>query len=186
VARCGYGSRPHRLPRSHLDSSAVRRCDCGPSDGASLVVRRTMGASVMELSQCCSAPRASTKAGAASSSSFAAASSRQRPEVEREVGGRRPLPCPSRQPPNHCSPPSHPLLPSLLFSLPGPSPQIRQLLEHRVATRVRLTVGNRPVYRGNRPGLVTVPAGYQPLGLGNFEFEFQKLKIVEKIPKNTL
>jgi hypothetical protein len=55
-------------------------------------------------------------------------------------------------------------------------------------TRVRLTVGNRPVYRGNRPyrpGPVTVPAGYQPLGLGNFEFEFQKLKIVEKIPKNT-
>jgi hypothetical protein len=54
--------------------------------------------------------------------------------------------------------------------------------------RVRLTVGNRPVYRGNRPyrpGPVTVPAGYQPLGLGNFEFEFQKLKIVEKIPKNT-
>jgi hypothetical protein len=49
--------------------------------------------------------------------------------------------------------------------------------------RVRLTVGNRPVYRGNRPyrpGLVTVPAGYQPLGLGNFEFEFKKLKIVEK------
>jgi hypothetical protein len=49
--------------------------------------------------------------------------------------------------------------------------------------RVRLTVGNRPVYRGNRPywpGPVTVPAGYQLLGLGNFEFEFQKLKIVEK------
>jgi hypothetical protein len=57
-----------------------------------------------------------------------------------------------------------------------------------VTTRVRLTVGNRPVYCGNRPyrpGPVTVPAGYQPLGLGNFEFEFQKLKIVEKIPKNT-
>jgi hypothetical protein len=54
--------------------------------------------------------------------------------------------------------------------------------------RVRLTVGDRPVYRGNRPyrsGPVTVPAGYQPLGLENFEFEFQKLKIVEKIPKNT-
>jgi hypothetical protein len=30
-----------------------------------------------------------------------------------------------------------------------------------------------------------VPAGYQPLGLGIFEFEFQKMKIVEKIPKNT-
>jgi hypothetical protein len=45
------------------------------------------------------------------------------------------------------------------------------------------SVGNRPVYRGNRayrPGPVTVPVGYQPLGLGNFEFEFQKLKIVEK------
>jgi hypothetical protein len=57
-----------------------------------------------------------------------------------------------------------------------------------VDTRVRLIVGNRPVYRGNRPyrpGPVTVPAGYQPLGLENFEFEFQKLKIVEKIPKNT-
>jgi hypothetical protein len=56
------------------------------------------------------------------------------------------------------------------------------------AGRVRLTVGNRPVYRGSRPyrpGPVTVPAGYQPLGLGIFEFEFQKLKIVEKIPKNT-
>jgi hypothetical protein len=42
--------------------------------------------------------------------------------------------------------------------------------------RVRLTVGNRPVYRGNRPywpGPVTVLAGYQPLGLGKFEFEFQ-------------
>jgi hypothetical protein len=54
--------------------------------------------------------------------------------------------------------------------------------------RVRLTVGNRPVYRGNRPyrpGPVTVLAGYQLLGLGNFEFEFQNLKIVEKIPKNT-
>jgi hypothetical protein len=54
--------------------------------------------------------------------------------------------------------------------------------------RVRLTVGNRPVYRGNRPyrpGPVTVPAGYQPLGLEFFEFEFQKMKIVEKIPKNT-
>jgi hypothetical protein len=50
-------------------------------------------------------------------------------------------------------------------------------------TRVRLTVGNRPVYRGNwpyRPGPVTVPTGYQPLGLKNFEFKFQKLKIVEK------
>jgi hypothetical protein len=55
-------------------------------------------------------------------------------------------------------------------------------------SRVRLTVGNRPVYRGNRPyrpGPVTVPAGYQPLGLENFEFEFQKLEIVEKIPKDT-
>jgi hypothetical protein len=54
--------------------------------------------------------------------------------------------------------------------------------------RVRLTVGNRPAYRGNRPyrpGPVTVPAGYQSLGLGIFEFEFQKLKIMEKIPKNT-
>jgi hypothetical protein len=45
--------------------------------------------------------------------------------------------------------------------------------------RVRLTVGNRPY----RPGPVTVPAGYQPLGLGNFEFEFRKLKIVEKTLK---
>jgi hypothetical protein len=56
------------------------------------------------------------------------------------------------------------------------------------AARVRLTVGNRPVYRGNRPyrpGPVTVPAGYQPLGSKNFEFEFQRLKIVENIPKNT-
>jgi hypothetical protein len=32
---------------------------------------------------------------------------------------------------------------------------------------------------------VTVPAGYEPVGSKNFEFEFQKLKIVEKIPKNT-
>jgi hypothetical protein len=62
------------------------------------------------------------------------------------------------------------------------------LLDTLCLSRVRLTVGNRPVYRGNRPyrpGPVTVPAGYQPLGLGFFEFEFQKLKIVEKIPKNT-
>jgi hypothetical protein len=52
-----------------------------------------------------------------------------------------------------------------------------------VLVRVYLTVGNRPGYRGNRPyrpGPVTVPVGYQPLGLKNFEFEFQKLKIVEK------
>jgi hypothetical protein len=42
--------------------------------------------------------------------------------------------------------------------------------------RVRLTVGNRTY----RPGPVTVPADYQPLGLKNFEFEFQKLKIVGK------
>jgi hypothetical protein len=58
----------------------------------------------------------------------------------------------------------------------------------RCLGRVRLTVGNRSVYRGNRPyrpGPVTVPAGYQPLGLGIFEFEFQKLKIVGKIPKKT-
>jgi hypothetical protein len=50
-------------------------------------------------------------------------------------------------------------------------------------TRVRLTIGNRSVYHGNRPyrpGPVTVPAGYQPLGLENFESEFQKMKIVEK------
>jgi hypothetical protein len=56
------------------------------------------------------------------------------------------------------------------------------------STRVCLTVGNRPGYRGNRPyrpGPVTVPAGYQPLGLKIFEFEFQKLKIAEKISKNT-
>jgi hypothetical protein len=54
--------------------------------------------------------------------------------------------------------------------------------------RVIVTVGNRSVYRGNRPyrpGPVTVPAGYQPLGLGIFEFEFQKLKIMGKIPKKT-
>jgi hypothetical protein len=41
---------------------------------------------------------------------------------------------------------------------------------------------------GNRPyqtGPVTVPAGYQPRVSKNFEFEFQKLKILEKIPKNT-
>jgi hypothetical protein len=58
----------------------------------------------------------------------------------------------------------------------------------RRGSRVCLTVGNRPGYRGNRPyrpGPVTVPAGYQPLGLKNFEFEFQKLKIAEKISKNT-
>jgi hypothetical protein len=57
-----------------------------------------------------------------------------------------------------------------------------------VTTRVRLTVGNQSVYRGNRPyrpGPVTVPASYQPLGLKIFEFEFQKLKNAEKIPKNT-
>jgi hypothetical protein len=57
-----------------------------------------------------------------------------------------------------------------------------------LGNRVCLTVGNLPGYRGNwpyRPGPVTVPAGYQPLGLKNFEFEFQKLKIVEKISKNT-
>jgi hypothetical protein len=47
--------------------------------------------------------------------------------------------------------------------------------------RVHLTGGNRPY----RPGPVTVPAGYQPVGSKNFEFEFQKLKIIEKIPKNT-
>jgi hypothetical protein len=58
----------------------------------------------------------------------------------------------------------------------------------RLQGRVCLTVGNRPGYRGNRPyrpGPVMVPAGYQPLDLKNFEFEFQKLKIVEKISKNT-
>jgi hypothetical protein len=52
-------------------------------------------------------------------------------------------------------------------------------------SRVRLTVGNRPVYRGNRPyrpGAVTVPAGYQPLGLENFEFEFQKIENCGKNP----
>jgi hypothetical protein len=57
-----------------------------------------------------------------------------------------------------------------------------------VSRRVHLTGGNRPGYRGNRPyrpGPVTVPAGYQPVGSKKFEFEFQKLKIVEKIPKNT-
>jgi hypothetical protein len=54
---------------------------------------------------------------------------------------------------------------------------------YAVTVRVRLTVGNRPVCRGNRPyrpGPVTVPVGYQQLGLKKFEFEFQKLKIVEK------
>jgi hypothetical protein len=54
--------------------------------------------------------------------------------------------------------------------------------------RVRLTDGYRPVYRDYRPyrpGPVTVPTGNQLLVLGIFEFEFQKLKIVEKIPKNT-
>jgi hypothetical protein len=50
----------------------------------------------------------------------------------------------------------------------------------RGGSKVTLTVGNRPVYRSNRPGPVTVPAGYQPLGLNSFEFEFQKLKIVGK------
>jgi hypothetical protein len=62
------------------------------------------------------------------------------------------------------------------------------LLACLLPARVRLTDGYRSVYRGNRPyrpGPVTVPAGYQPLGLGIFEFEFQKLKIVGKIPKNT-
>jgi hypothetical protein len=52
-----------------------------------------------------------------------------------------------------------------------------------VSRRVHLTGGNRPGYRGNRPyrpGPVTVPAGYQPVGSKKFEFEFQKLKIVEK------
>jgi hypothetical protein len=54
--------------------------------------------------------------------------------------------------------------------------------------RVHLTDGNRPGYRGNRPyrpGPVTVLAGYQPVGSKKIEFDFQKLKIVEKIPKNT-
>jgi hypothetical protein len=63
-------------------------------------------------------------------------------------------------------------------------PTLILLLAPGTPTRVRLTVG----YHGNRPyrpGPVTVPAGYQPLGLENFEFEFQKLKIVETIPKNT-
>jgi hypothetical protein len=54
-----------------------------------------------------------------------------------------------------------------------------------VEARVYLTVGNRPGYRGNRPGPVTVLAGYQPVGSKFFEFEFQKLKNVEKISKNT-
>jgi hypothetical protein len=57
-----------------------------------------------------------------------------------------------------------------------------------VSGRVHLTGGNRPGYRGNRPyrpGPLMVPAGYQPMGSKNFEFEFQKLKIVEKISKNT-
>jgi hypothetical protein len=49
--------------------------------------------------------------------------------------------------------------------------------------RVSLTVGNRPGYRSNRPGPVTVSAGYQPVGLKNFEFEFKKLKNVEKSQK---
>jgi hypothetical protein len=47
-------------------------------------------------------------------------------------------------------------------------------------TRVHLTGGNRPGYRGNRPyrpGPVTVPVGYQQVGSKIFEFEFQKLKI---------
>jgi hypothetical protein len=43
-------------------------------------------------------------------------------------------------------------------------------------SRVHLTVGNQPY----RPGPVTVPAGYQPVGLEIFEFEFKKLKNVEK------
>jgi hypothetical protein len=43
-------------------------------------------------------------------------------------------------------------------------------------SRVSLTVGNRP-YR-SRP--VTVPAGYQPVGLKIFGFEFKKLKNEKK------
>jgi hypothetical protein len=57
-----------------------------------------------------------------------------------------------------------------------------------VTSTVHLTGGNRPGYHGNRPyrpGPVTVPAGYQPVSSKNFEFEFQKLKILEKNPKNT-
>jgi hypothetical protein len=51
---------------------------------------------------------------------------------------------------------------------------------HWSRTRVSLTVGNRPDYRGNWPGLIAVPAGYQPVGLKFFEFEFKKLKNVAK------
>jgi hypothetical protein len=46
-------------------------------------------------------------------------------------------------------------------------------------SRVSLTVGNRSGYRGNqtyRSRPVTVPAGYQPVGLKIFRFEFKQLK----------
>jgi hypothetical protein len=57
-----------------------------------------------------------------------------------------------------------------------------------VAHRVSLTVGNQPSGRGNWPywpGPVTVLAGYQPVGIKIFEFEFKKIEKFGKIPKNT-
>jgi hypothetical protein len=42
-----------------------------------------------------------------------------------------------------------------------------------------------PLVTAYRSGPVTVPAGYQPVGSKFLKFEFQKLKNVERIPKNT-
>jgi hypothetical protein len=52
-----------------------------------------------------------------------------------------------------------------------------------VPTRVHLTGGNRPGYRGYwpyRPGPVSVPAGYQLVDFKHLGFEFKKLKNEEK------
>jgi hypothetical protein len=57
-----------------------------------------------------------------------------------------------------------------------------------MGSRVHLTGGNRPGYRGYRPyrpGPVSVPTGYQPGVFKIFGFEFKKMKNEEKISKNT-
>jgi hypothetical protein len=69
------------------------------------------------------------------------------------------------------SPPKHALSRGRL----GETVKSQRVSRGTLRSRVHLTGGNRPY----RPEPVTVPVGYQPVGSKNFEFEFQKLKIVE-------